>query len=109
MSDEDRKKWDTRYQDVAYAARRHPSVYLVECLSVIRPPVMQALDLACGAGRNALYLASQGYHVDAVDIASAALQRGRRAAQAASLSHINWIDQDLDEGLPGTCRRGDIC
>lgn len=35
----------------------------------------RALDLGCGPGRNAVWLAQQGYRVDAVDLSSAALDR----------------------------------
>lgn len=99
MSNTDREKWDTRYRKGAYAGRGHPSVYLVKCLPMIRPPVTKALDLACGAGRNALYLASRGYEVDAVDISAEALQQGRQSAEATSLHPITWIERDLDSGL----------
>ncbi|MEX2332636.1 MAG: methyltransferase domain-containing protein [Pseudohongiella sp.] len=101
MSDADREKWDNRYREGAYAERGHASAYLVECLPLMQPPRARALDLACGAGRNALYLASQGFTVDAVDIATEALLRGSQAAEAASLQGINWVQQDLDAGLPG--------
>lgn len=56
----------------------------------------RALDVACGAGRNALYLARIGLTVDAVDISSVALAKGR--SQAADLP-INWLKQDLDDGF----------
>ena len=100
MSNGDRTKWDTRYREGAYAERGHPSVFLVDCLSIIQLPVNKALDLACGAGRNALYLASLGFDVDAVDISAEALLRGSQAAEAASFKTISWIEQDLDDGLP---------
>ena len=100
MSNLDRKKWDMRYREGAYAERSHPSVWLVECLAMMQPPVHMALDLACGAGRNSLYLASQGYDVDAVDIAATALLQGSQAAELASIKSIQWIEQDLDDGLP---------
>jgi len=102
VSDTDRKKWDTRYREGAYVARTHPSVYLVDCLSTIQPPVQKALDLACGAGRNSLYLASQGFEVDAVDIAAEALLRGKESAQTAQIEGIHWIEHDLDDGLPAS-------
>lgn len=96
----DQQKWDKRYREGAYAALSHPSVYLVHILSVITPPVPKALDLACGAGRNSHWLASKGYHLDAVDISSEALKRGAALAQAAGLNTISWHLADLDEGVP---------
>src|SRR5690606_16752798 len=57
------------------------------------------LDLACGRGRNALFLARHGFHVDALDISAEALQGGREAAAAESLDDIRWTLHDLDDGL----------
>jgi SAM-dependent methyltransferase len=99
MSDADRAKWQRKYHDGAYASRRHPSMYLQQHLPAMAPPCKRALDLACGAGRNALYLAAKGYQVDAVDIAAEGLQRGKAAA-GNSLAGINWHEHDLDAGLP---------
>lgn len=99
MSETDRQKWQTRYREGAYAEREHPSACLVGWLPSIKPPVKKALDLACGAGRNALYLAEQGYHVDAVDISALALQRGQAVAESRGLNRIDWLECDLDETL----------
>lgn len=97
MSDADREKWERRYAEGSYEARTHPSRLLVDWLPKIsKPDAARALDLACGAGRNALYLAAEGYSVDAMDISSVALARG--AARAAELGvEVNWIETDLDQ------------
>jgi SAM-dependent methyltransferase len=63
-----------------------------------RIPRGRALDVACGAGRNALFLAANGFDVDAVDISVEALNTAGRSAQRSGL-HINWIEHDLDEAL----------
>lgn len=98
MSQQDRTKWDTRYATGAYRARTHPSAYLTEWLD--RLPRGRALDIACGAGRNALFLAAAGYAVDALDISAVALERAQAAAEARGLS-INWLERDLElEPLP---------
>src|SRR5690606_24946905 len=101
MSQEDRIRWDQRYRDGAYATHEHPSAFLRERLPWIgRPqPGSMALDLACGRGRNALFLARHGFHVDALDISAEALQGGREAAAAESLDDIRWTLHDLDDGL----------
>ena len=62
-------------------------------------PRGRALDAACGAGRNALYLAGCGYAVDGVDISREALARAAQRAEAAGLA-INWLEHDLDQPLP---------
>ncbi len=101
MSRDDRDKWNRRYRDGAYAERKHPSAVLVDRLA--EAPAGPALDVACGAGRNALYLASTGRAVDAVDISGAALERGREAAAERGL-HVRFIEADLehdpDQALP---------
>jgi tellurite methyltransferase len=97
MSEADREKWDERYRSGAYGARTHPTELLAEWLP--RLPRGRALDVACGAGRNALYLAQHGYRVDAIDISSIALDRGRASAKALGLA-INWIEMDLEASLP---------
>lgn len=93
MTDFDREKWDKRYREGSYQARTHGTELLVKWLP--RLPPGRALDVACGAGRNALRLARAGYRVDAMDISAAALARGQATAEERQLS-VNWIDCDLD-------------
>lgn len=111
MSADDRQRWNRRYRDGAYAGRDHPAEWLLHCLGrtgadVGRPP-LTILDLACGAGRNALYLAKLGHEVHAVDIAGVALERGRRKAEERQLS-IQWREHDLDRGLPEGLPHADL-
>lgn len=108
MTTEDRDKWEARYRAGAYRDRTNPSElvaeYVPDVIATQRAAngaegELEALDVACGAGRNALYLASLGYRVDAVDISAEALARGEQAAREAGL-RISWIQWDLDQGLP---------
>jgi tellurite methyltransferase len=96
MTEADRERWDTRYRDGAYAGRTEPSALLAQWIDRIPPG--RALDVACGAGRNALFLAARGFEVDAVDISAVALDRARALARATGLQ-VNWIEQDLDDPL----------
>ncbi len=96
MSTADREKWNQRYTDGAYAERTHPSALLHTWLEKITPG--KALDIACGAGRNALFLAEHGFAVDAVDISAAALSRAQEAAVARGLQ-LNLVEHDLDGPL----------
>ena len=93
MSDADRDKWDARYRQGSYQARTHPTELLAEWLP--RLPRGRALDVACGAGRNALYLAEAGYEVDAIDISSVALDRLRETAQARGVE-VTCIETNLE-------------
>ena len=57
----------------------------------------KALDLACGAGRNAIWLAEQGWEVTAVDAAQEAIEILRSRAKDRSLK-INMAVADLEQG-----------
>lgn len=97
MSDADRTRWDQRYRDGSYRARPHPTELLEQWQPELPPG--RALDIACGAGRNALYLAACGYEVDAVDISPTALERARAKASERGLE-VNFIEADLDSFNP---------
>jgi SAM-dependent methyltransferase len=90
----ERDKWDERYRSGAYEDRTHPTALLAEWLPNL--PRGRALDVACGAGRNALYLAASGYRVDALDISAAGLDRARDDAARRALD-VNWLCGDLEE------------
>ncbi len=94
MSAAERDKWDARYRDGAYEGRSHPTALIVQWLP--RLPRGRALDVACGAGRNSLYLAASGLAVTALDISRVGLERGQRAAAERGLA-IEWRCADLDE------------
>lgn len=103
MSQADREKWNERYQEGSYARRRHPSALLAEWLPRLarRDGEPRALDVACGAGRNALYLARDGWRVDALDISEVALAELSATAHAERLP-ITSLEVDLEEDLGGT-------
>jgi SAM-dependent methyltransferase len=93
LSTEDRNKWNQRYAEDSYR-KTNPVSLLSEWLP--RVPAGKALDLACGAGRNALYLAESGFQVDAIDISREGLRLAAQQAEERGLA-INWIEHDLDE------------
>lgn len=97
MSQTDKEKWDARYRDGAYGARVHPSALLADWVDrlEVAGAAPRAIDIACGAGRNALFLARRGWHVDAVDISLVALGRLRAAAKAEDLPII-CVERDLE-------------
>jgi len=107
MSGQDRDKWNDRYRAGAYAERPHPAALverwapdlLEQWLRRSVEAESRALDLACGAGRNAIWLAERGFAVDAVDIAEAGLELARRRAAERGVT-VGWHCLDLDEGLP---------
>lgn len=99
MTAADREKWDSRYAQGAYAERRHPTAWLAAHVpardAAVISPRGRALDVASGAGRNSLYLAEQGYSVDAVDISPVALERLSRHAAERGLA-VRTIEADLE-------------
>lgn len=87
MTDKDREKWDSRYlSDMGSSA---PSPVLKAFIDLA--PCGDALDIACGNGRNSLFLAEKGYRVDAVDISTVATNH-----LTGGHPNINVICQDLD-------------
>ena len=99
MSARDRDKWNARYREGAYRDRQHPSPLVARWASGLPAADASALDVACGAGRNALWLAAAGFRVDAVDIADVGLGEVHRLAAASGLD-VACHCLDLDEGLP---------
>ena len=97
MSESDLIKWDQRYRDGSYRARTHPTPYLERWLPQL--PRGLALDVACGTGRNALFLAAHDYRVDAVDISPVALAAGRDKG-GENRDAVRWIQADLDQFVP---------
>jgi SAM-dependent methyltransferase len=87
-----RQEWNTTYREGREYNPR-PNRFLAEMAKGRAPGV--ALDVAMGQGRNALYLASQGWRVTGVDISDEGLRQARDAAATRSL-HIDTINADLD-------------
>jgi len=88
---EDRRRWEARYTALESRAEP-PSAFLMRYADLVRGRV---LDVAAGAGRNALFLARRGNTVEAVDIAFAGLRRARGAALAEGLSLLA-VQADLE-------------
>ena len=62
-----------------------------------------ALDAGCGAGAEAIWLASRGWQVSGADIAEEPLARvAERAAGAGIADQVRWIKADLTSWEPGT-------
>jgi tellurite methyltransferase len=94
VTEADRIKWDKRYRARSAKRMSPPSEFIQRWVN--RCPRGRALDVACGRGRNALFLAASGYEVDAVDISTEALNSARSTAQKSGLK-LKWIAHDLDE------------
>lgn len=96
MTRYDRQRWDRRYSDpTEHVQREEPDALLVRHTPPAAPGA-RALELACGLGRNAIWLAEQGYTVDAFDISLSALRQAREAMLARGLRGVNFVVADLD-------------
>lgn len=81
-----RDRWNERYQqpDRQWMPEA-PAEWLVEHADLLTGGG-RALDVACGDGRNALYLAQLGYMVDAIDVSDVAIDALRAETQARGLT-----------------------
>lgn len=96
---EERTRWEDRYA-TGDAGRDAPSDFLVAHAALLHGRV---LDVAAGAGRNALFLARRGLRVDAIDHARSGLQRAQVIARAESLD-LRPVQADLESfPLPRAC------
>ena len=81
-----RERWNERYaQDDRQWMPESPAEWLVEHEALLAGGG-RALDVACGDGRNALYLAQLGYMVDAIDVSDVAIDALREATEARGLT-----------------------
>ena len=96
MARSDRERWDQRYVAPRAGLLRGPHDLLLRYAPPPRPGA-RALELACGLGRDALWLAEQGYTVDALDISFTALRQARAEMLRRGLRGVNFIQADLDE------------
>ena len=89
----DQERWDKKYQDEEFACGKNPNVFLKKHLRSLGKGV--ALDLASGEGQNAVFLAENGWKVDAVDISPVGVRKARKLAKQAGVK-INFLQADLD-------------
>lgn len=88
----DREAWNRRYAGSELVWTAQPNRFLVAEASGLRPG--RALDLACGEGRNAVWLAEQGWQVTGVDFSEVALDKARDLAAARGVE-AEWEQADL--------------
>ncbi|MFM7204233.1 MAG: class I SAM-dependent methyltransferase [Myxococcota bacterium] len=76
----DEARWNEKYRNGSHQEPEQPPALLLELLPTLERG--RALDLACGRGRNALWLAQEGFRVQAVDLSGVALEQLRARADA---------------------------
>jgi SAM-dependent methyltransferase len=127
-----RERWNERYGDGSLdALPEAPAEWLVAHRDLL-PGGGRALDVACGDGRNALYLAQLGYMVDAIDVSDVAIGALRTAVQERGLAMtiaprvvdldreplpagpydvivmLNYLQRDLFSALAGALAAGGL-
>lgn len=96
----DRIKWNVRFESQDSYLGERPSPFLAAKIGRIKAlaPGRDALDIACGEGRNSIFLARHGFRVVGVDISDIGLAKGRSRAQATGLD-VDFRRVDLDDGI----------
>ena len=90
--------WDERYGGADRVWSGRPNAVLVSEVAGLTPA--RALDLGCGEGGDAIWLAEQGWEVTAADFSEAGLARAAAHAQERGVE-VEWRHADLREWTPG--------
>ena len=93
----DRLKWNQRFGSKGTYLGERPSPFLSrEIERILRlAPGRHALDIACGEGRNSVFLAQHGFLVTALDISDVGLAKAtQRAAEAGVTVDFRQVDLD---------------
>src|SRR5262245_45947557 len=102
MSERDRLRWNAAYLDSEPPASQRPVLPTVfSAYADVFPVAGTALDLACGHGAAAIWLALRGLKVWGVDASDVAIAQARDwAARTGVAARCTFDVVDLDEGLP---------
>lgn len=76
-------RWNSIYKERREQHNQSPAAVLIENRSLLTTTQGLALDVACGTGTNAIYLASLGYRVEAWDISDVAIEQLAQKAKAS--------------------------
>lgn len=93
----DRIKWNSRFAAEDSFLGRRPSPFLAREIETVKRLTAgrRALDIACGEGRNSIFLASHGFMVTGIDISEVGLSKAaRRAAEEGVV--VEFVCADLD-------------
>jgi SAM-dependent methyltransferase len=93
----EREDWNRKHGEAGPLFGVEPNRFLVAEVSDLSPG--RALDVACGAGRNAVWLAERGWTVTGVDFSDVALANARRLAGERAVD-VEWVDGDLRDWQP---------
>jgi len=90
----EQQDWDQRYAVDELVWRAEPNRFLVTEVAGLSPG--RVLDVACGEGRNAIWLAEQGWYATGVDFSAVALDKARKLAGGRGVGdRVQWLEADL--------------
>ena len=92
-----REDWDARYEAAELLWSAGPNQFLVAEAAELAPG--RALDIACGEGRNARWLAERGWDVIGVDFSPVAVAKARKIAEKRG-AQVDWRVADVREYRP---------
>lgn len=92
-----REDWNARYAQKELLWTAEPNRLFAAEVADLRPG--RALDVACGEGRNAVWLAERGWEVTAVDFSDVALAKAAELARARGVE-VEWVPADVLEYAP---------
>jgi len=90
----DSRQWDERYGGDELVWTSTPNQFLVA--EVAGLPVGRAVDLACGEGRNSIWLAEQGWQVAGVDFSAVGLAKAKRFAELWDVK-VTWLESSVED------------
>jgi 2-polyprenyl-3-methyl-5-hydroxy-6-metoxy-1,4-benzoquinol methylase len=93
----EREDWNRRHGEAGPLFGVDPNRFLVAEVDGLAPG--RALDLACGAGRNAVWLAERGWAVTGVDFSDVAIENARRLAAERGVE-VEWLVADVEHWQP---------
>ncbi len=93
----DESAWDERYAGEELLWGSAPNQFLVAEVAGLEPG--RAVDLACGEGRNAIWLAEQGWRTTGVDFSAVGLGKARRLAEARGVD-VTWVESAVEDWIP---------
>ena len=99
--DADRDRWNDIYKQ-GRGFNQQPNQLLVDTIKGRKPGA--ALDIGMGQGRNALYLASQGWKTTGIDVATEGLRIAREEAARRKLKNFTAIEGDFEKYDLGTAK-----
>ena len=89
-----KERWNLKYEGTTYIYGKEPTAFLNEKLSLLKKG--KALVLAMGEGRNAVYLAENGFDVTGVDISAVGIEKCERLAEERGVA-VNSVVADLTD------------